>query len=146
MTHSSSLRTLVLLLPVMLTLSSIAQQIPCPVISDFTNNSLTAYNQLDCEIDAILDNATPGILTNRAGGDFNLGTITNESLIVNQPGANIDVGHLNNSGTILNNGLIDNRWLRTFDNSGTVINAKSLNNIGTKQQKHGRFVQHWSVR
>ncbi len=99
-----------------------AQQITCPVATNYFNTSTTAFNHTYCAINATLENDDPGVLNNRKGGYLdtfgklrNVGTaavINNRkgAVIYIEPGGSLDElggGSLNNAGVLVNGGSID---------------------------------------
>jgi len=93
-----------------------SQQIPCPVASDFTNFSLTAFNALaPCFVNfgVTLTNDNGAVFDNRAGAFLvNDGTIRNGL-----------VSEVDNDGTLTNFGGFVSFFDAILNNTGTLTNA-----------------------
>jgi PEP-CTERM motif len=111
-----------LLLPFVPCSAAFSQQIPCPVASDFTLNSVAAFNAVaPCVVNfgVTLFNTGNDVFDNEAGA-----TLINDGSIRSNPVAvfNNDAG-----GTVTNFGTIFNSFLTTLNNAGTLTNAGGAN-------------------
>jgi hypothetical protein len=105
--------------------AAFSQQITCPVASDTTNTSSTAFNAAACVINSgvTFGNAGVGTLTNDAGA-----TLTNDGTLSNPVGdlTNQSGGTLTNNGTLSSGGMVANIGL--FQNNGTLTNSGFFGN------------------